>query len=451
MAVRPRELWVVHGSNGAGKTTLLRTLYGDHGVAVGGKIERAGIVPGVPLEVVQEARRAGRAASAGGSSAAAHRSGSRAVGPACEHRAQRGSAAAGPRRGAPRARVLRSRRLCAPDAQRAVLRADAARPVRPRLGLASLAAAARRAARGNRYAHRSRAARAHRAARQARRGGRDDDAPSRRVAAPSPRTSWRSRTDAPAIAGRSVRTDLHPMRRAKVYIPLLLLVLAIAAFAAKYELVSLLYAPAARPLWFHEPTELVAGVERGAAATRHAGLCRPRYRVPECRGRIRRRSRLARADRLAPRPHRVREILGWFGFRHGRRHRRVQRHARRPCASASRNPTARSGLPRLCRRIRTQARQVLERATGQRYAQYLSERLWKRIGAADARLSSRSPGLLARQGDWIRRRRAARERRRLQTEQIVPRGWIAQHARGARPFSWRARRLARRRRAVCDT
>jgi molybdate transport system ATP-binding protein len=54
MAVRPRELWVVHGSNGAGKTTLLRTLYGDHGVAVGGKVERAGIVPGVPLEIFKK-------------------------------------------------------------------------------------------------------------------------------------------------------------------------------------------------------------------------------------------------------------------------------------------------------------------------------------------------------------------------------------------------------------
>jgi molybdate transport system ATP-binding protein len=48
--VRPGDCWVVHGHNGSGKTTLLRTLYGDHGVASGGKIERAGIVPGVPLQ-----------------------------------------------------------------------------------------------------------------------------------------------------------------------------------------------------------------------------------------------------------------------------------------------------------------------------------------------------------------------------------------------------------------
>jgi molybdate transport system ATP-binding protein len=48
--VSPGDCWVVHGHNGSGKTTLLRTLYGDHGVASGGRIERAGIVPGVPLQ-----------------------------------------------------------------------------------------------------------------------------------------------------------------------------------------------------------------------------------------------------------------------------------------------------------------------------------------------------------------------------------------------------------------
>ncbi|HLY53420.1 MAG TPA: ATP-binding cassette domain-containing protein, partial [Steroidobacteraceae bacterium] len=48
--VRSGECWVVHGRNGSGKTTLLRTLYGDHGVAVGGRLERAGVSAGVPLE-----------------------------------------------------------------------------------------------------------------------------------------------------------------------------------------------------------------------------------------------------------------------------------------------------------------------------------------------------------------------------------------------------------------
>jgi molybdate transport system ATP-binding protein len=48
--VHSGDCWVIHGHNGSGKTTLLRTLYGDHGVARGGRIERAGIVPGVPLQ-----------------------------------------------------------------------------------------------------------------------------------------------------------------------------------------------------------------------------------------------------------------------------------------------------------------------------------------------------------------------------------------------------------------
>lgn len=44
------DCWVVHGPNGSGKSTLLRTIYGDHSVAAGGSIVRAGVVPGVPLE-----------------------------------------------------------------------------------------------------------------------------------------------------------------------------------------------------------------------------------------------------------------------------------------------------------------------------------------------------------------------------------------------------------------
>ena len=52
--VRPGDFWVIHGHNGSGKTTLLRTLYGDHGVASGGRIQRVGIVPGVPLQDFKE-------------------------------------------------------------------------------------------------------------------------------------------------------------------------------------------------------------------------------------------------------------------------------------------------------------------------------------------------------------------------------------------------------------
>ena len=50
LEVAAGDCWVVHGANGSGKSTLLRTLYGDHAVAAGGVIERAGVVPGVPLE-----------------------------------------------------------------------------------------------------------------------------------------------------------------------------------------------------------------------------------------------------------------------------------------------------------------------------------------------------------------------------------------------------------------
>jgi molybdate transport system ATP-binding protein len=57
LTVRAGEFWVIHGKNGSGKTTLLRTLYGDHGVAVGGTIEHAGVEPGEPLDKFR--RRAG--------------------------------------------------------------------------------------------------------------------------------------------------------------------------------------------------------------------------------------------------------------------------------------------------------------------------------------------------------------------------------------------------------
>lgn len=50
LTIRRGECWVLHGANGSGKSTLLRTIYGDHGVARGGSIERAGMEPGVPLE-----------------------------------------------------------------------------------------------------------------------------------------------------------------------------------------------------------------------------------------------------------------------------------------------------------------------------------------------------------------------------------------------------------------
>jgi molybdate transport system ATP-binding protein len=51
LTIHKGECWVVHGPNGSGKSTFIRTLYGDHGVAAGGRIERAGIASGVPLEI----------------------------------------------------------------------------------------------------------------------------------------------------------------------------------------------------------------------------------------------------------------------------------------------------------------------------------------------------------------------------------------------------------------
>jgi len=45
------DAWVVEGRNGSGKTTLLRALWGDLPAALGGRIERTGIAPGMPLEV----------------------------------------------------------------------------------------------------------------------------------------------------------------------------------------------------------------------------------------------------------------------------------------------------------------------------------------------------------------------------------------------------------------
>lgn len=52
--LRRGECWVVHGANGSGKSTLLRTVFGDHGVAAGGTILRAGIGPGVPVSDFKE-------------------------------------------------------------------------------------------------------------------------------------------------------------------------------------------------------------------------------------------------------------------------------------------------------------------------------------------------------------------------------------------------------------
>jgi CubicO group peptidase (beta-lactamase class C family) len=90
---------------------------------------------------------------------------------------------------------------------------------------------------------------------------------------------------------------------------------------------------------------------------------------------------------------------------------------------------------------------ILERATGVRFSQYLSDQLWKRVGAADARLwLDRAGGsahadccLLARQGDWIRIGELLVSGGLYQAEEIVPRSWVAQmltRARGNPNFGY---------------
>ena len=54
LEIRAHQCWVVHGRNGSGKTTLLRALYGDYGIARGGRIERIGIGPGIALETFRK-------------------------------------------------------------------------------------------------------------------------------------------------------------------------------------------------------------------------------------------------------------------------------------------------------------------------------------------------------------------------------------------------------------
>lgn len=53
LEIRPGDCWLVHGANGSGKSSLIQTLYGDLGAARGGSLVRAGIEPGVPLQLFQ--------------------------------------------------------------------------------------------------------------------------------------------------------------------------------------------------------------------------------------------------------------------------------------------------------------------------------------------------------------------------------------------------------------
>lgn len=75
---------------------------------------------------------------------------------------------------------------------------------------------------------------------------------------------------------------------------------------------------------------------------------------------------------------------------------------------------------------------LLERATGKRYAQFLSERLWSRLGNGDAALWMDRPGgvprgfccLFATARDWLRVGRLFLDGGAVGEDQVVPSAWI---------------------------
>jgi CubicO group peptidase (beta-lactamase class C family) len=77
---------------------------------------------------------------------------------------------------------------------------------------------------------------------------------------------------------------------------------------------------------------------------------------------------------------------------------------------------------------------ALERATQERYAQYLSDALWRRLGAANAWLwLDRAGGmahadccLIARQGDWVRLGELLASGGRFEGDEVVAPKWVAQ-------------------------
>ena len=76
---------------------------------------------------------------------------------------------------------------------------------------------------------------------------------------------------------------------------------------------------------------------------------------------------------------------------------------------------------------------VLERATGERYADYLSAALWRRLGAADAWLWLDHAGgtahadccMFARQGDWIRVAQLLVRDGSYRGQQLMRPGWVS--------------------------
>ncbi len=75
---------------------------------------------------------------------------------------------------------------------------------------------------------------------------------------------------------------------------------------------------------------------------------------------------------------------------------------------------------------------IIERATGQQYAKFVSDHLWKPIGAGDAHLMLDREGgtahasccLRARQGDWMRVAELLVTDGKFGGEQILPPGWV---------------------------
>jgi CubicO group peptidase (beta-lactamase class C family) len=75
---------------------------------------------------------------------------------------------------------------------------------------------------------------------------------------------------------------------------------------------------------------------------------------------------------------------------------------------------------------------ILERATGQRYADYLSQRLWQPLGAADAYVSLDRPGglartssgLFARPEDWLRLGLLLVQNGRIDGRQVIDPAWL---------------------------
>jgi CubicO group peptidase (beta-lactamase class C family) len=99
----------------------------------------------------------------------------------------------------------------------------------------------------------------------------------------------------------------------------------------------------------------------------------------------------------------------------------------------SRQPTSPPGTVYAYRNLNTQLLGlILERATQKPYAEFLSEALWKPIGAADAFVWPQGPGqaprtytaLMAAPEDWIRIGRLIKDRGAVDGREIVPRAFM---------------------------